>query len=165
MLENLKEIFENESSVLDISRSIPSGSNVLWSDHPFFDGLKVTGAIKNRAGMVELMADAFFKTSLKCDRCLEEVVQDHKMHFEHTLSANAAADVWSDLIEAENFCLDINALLVADISLELPTKVLCSEDCEGLCLACGTNLNHEMCKCDKRQLDPRLEALRKLLDN
>jgi uncharacterized protein len=26
--------------------------------------------------------------------------------------------------------------------LELPTQIVCSEDCKGLCAICGENLNH-----------------------
>ena len=45
----------------------------------------------------------------------------------------------------------------------MDTKTLCSEDCKGLCPGCGVNLNHEACRC-KKQVDPRLAALAKLLE-
>ena len=41
--------------------------------------------------------------------------------------------------------------------------VLCREDCKGLCPHCGKDLNEGPCGCEPRQIDPRLEALKKLL--
>jgi uncharacterized protein len=43
-------------------------------------------------------------------------------------------------------------------------KPLCRDDCKGLCPQCGTNLNRETCTCSPKWEDPRLAALRGLLD-
>jgi uncharacterized protein len=29
----------------------------------------------------------------------------------------------------------------------LPVKMLCSQDCKGICPGCGANLNEEVCGC------------------
>ncbi|MCD8187633.1 MAG: DUF177 domain-containing protein [Ruminococcus sp.] len=31
--------------------------------------------------------------------------------------------------------------------LQLPTKYLCKEDCKGLCMVCGCDLNESECDC------------------
>ena len=41
---------------------------------------------------------------------------------------------------------------------------LCKPDCKGLCPQCGKNLNEGKCGCSARQVDPRLEILKKLID-
>lgn len=46
--------------------------------------------------------------------------------------------------------------------LELPIKVLCREDCKGMCPTCGANLNDGECGCPREKGDPRWSALRKL---
>ena len=51
----------------------------------------------------------------------------------------------------------------ADLVLELPLRYLCKPDCKGLCCRCGKNLNDGPCGCQK-EIDPRLAALRQLLD-
>ena len=66
------------------------------------------------------------------------------------------------MIEDMHFNLD--PLVTEDIFLSLPTKILCSEDCKGLCPKCGVNLNLGKCSC-KKEIDPRLAALKELLDN
>jgi uncharacterized protein len=39
-------------------------------------------------------------------------------------------------------------------------KVICREDCKGLCPTCGTNRNIELCSCTQPLGNPRWAALR-----
>jgi uncharacterized protein len=48
------------------------------------------------------------------------------------------------------------------VSLWLPVRELCREDCQGLCPHCGANLNAERCNCKEEFADSRWDALRKL---
>lgn len=50
------------------------------------------------------------------------------------------------------------------IILEIPIKLLCREDCRGVCRRCGANLNNGECGCDPGIGDPRWGALRKFLN-
>jgi uncharacterized protein len=45
--------------------------------------------------------------------------------------------------------IEIDHLVIEQISLALPVKILCSEHCRGLCPRCGANLNEEPCRCEK----------------
>ena len=38
-----------------------------------------------------------------------------------------------------------------------PAKVLCGEDCKGICPVCGANRNEKDCGCDTVVLDPRMQ--------
>jgi len=60
--------------------------------------------------------------------------------------------------------LDVIDLLREQFQLVLPMKPLCREDCKGLCPECGTNLNRGTCDCTPHWEDPRLAALKGLLD-
>ena len=56
--------------------------------------------------------------------------------------------------------LDIMPQVEESIFSLLPTKVLCREDCKGLCPSCGKDLNEGECDCSKdNNIDPRLSAL------
>ena len=68
-----------------------------------------------------------------------------------------------DYIVVKNRVLDLQELVNEEVSLNLPTKILCSDDCKGLCPQCGANLNVSKCDC-KKDVDPRLSALLQLLD-
>lgn len=69
-----------------------------------------------------------------------------------------------DYIETPDYKLELDEVVKTDIILELPAKFLCSEDCKGLCMKCGKNLNEGDCGCDKGSVDPRLEILKQLID-
>ncbi|MGV8073412.1 MAG: DUF177 domain-containing protein [Syntrophobacteraceae bacterium] len=59
--------------------------------------------------------------------------------------------------------IEIDYLVAEQIFLALPYKVLCSENCKGLCQRCGANLNDEPCTCEKDGKDSifaKLQALR-----
>ena len=60
--------------------------------------------------------------------------------------------------------LDLYEFCFGEILLSLPMKHLCSEDCKGICLNCGKNLNEGSCGCVTKSIDPRLEVLATLLE-
>ena len=70
-----------------------------------------------------------------------------------------------DLIVAPEERLDLDGLLTEDILLDMPSKFLCKPDCKGLCPVCGKNRNREECSCQRQEGDPRLAALRQLLED
>ena len=57
------------------------------------------------------------------------------------------------------FELDVDKLVYAEILVNWPMKVLCKEDCEGICNVCGANLNKGDCGCQRTELDPRMAAI------
>ena len=119
----------------------------------------------NRAGIVDLAVTVSFEYSAPCDRCGEETITPFVRSFDHTVVQSLVGDNEDDYLEAPDFTLDLDSPVTADILLDLPSKHLCKEDCKGLCPKCGKNLNHGDCGCDLREIDPRLEALKKLLDS
>ena len=108
---------------------------------------------------------------LQCARCLEPVSQDIARDFEllyRPLGADSGRDELSVTdAEAEIGYYQGDGILLEDvlreqILLALPLKVTCSEDCRGLCLHCGKNLNQEKCSCVVPMEDPRWAALREI---
>ncbi len=70
---------------------------------------------------------------------------------------------FDDYIVVESGVLDLDELVEEEVQLFLPSKMLCSDDCKGLCAKCGKNLNLGKCDC-KKDVDPRMAALLQLLD-
>ena len=54
----------------------------------------------------------------------------------------------------EDKYLDLDILIFDEVVPKLPSRVLCKEDCKGLCPVCGTNLNEKECGCDRTVADP-----------
>ena len=69
-------------------------------------------------------------------------------------------DVLRETADGRGFEINLGALLLQELILALPIKVLCKPGCKGICPGCGTNLNLESCGCGVDRMDPRMAALR-----
>ena len=61
--------------------------------------------------------------------------------------------------------LDLSAWSRDAVVLALPDKILCREDCAGLCPVCGKNLNREPHGHEGEETDPRWAGLAELRDS
>lgn len=61
--------------------------------------------------------------------------------------------------------LDLAPLVREIALLSIPIQPICREDCQGLCVECGQNLNEGDCGCEDDPFDPRFASLKNLLDN
>jgi uncharacterized protein len=108
---------------------------------------------------------------LECARCVEPVAQNITREFEllyRPLGTDAGRDELSVTdAEAEIGYYQGDGILLEDVLREqvllaLPLKVTCREDCKGLCVHCGKNLNEGLCGCTTVIEDPRWTALREI---
>lgn len=95
---------------------------------------------------------------LPCSRCLEEFRWNFKIDFFDCFNKKGSAAI------NLNQDLDLSKDLIQHIVLNIPIKVLCADNCRGICSGCGADLNHQNCSCQEQILDPRWEKLRHLLD-
>ena len=58
--------------------------------------------------------------------------------------------------------LEVNDVFWEQVALELPLKVVCSEDCRGVCPACGANRNRESCSCAGESAQGPFDVLKNL---
>lgn len=93
-----------------------------------------------------------FTLSIPCGRCLDPVLTPFDIEINRSLDMKQTEEERvEDLDEQPYLCgfnLDVDQLVCNELLLSLPMKVLCGEDCKGICNRCGTNLNHEICDCD-----------------
>jgi len=80
-----------------------------------------------------------------CSRCLEEMQQTLKTHFEELYSIDPHPTVEADFVISEDGNIDFAPILREYLLLELPISPICREDCKGLCGICGENLNLKSC--------------------
>ncbi len=161
MLLDLRSVFETEGSQKEFSEELDEREYELFGTKPFVERISVRGEVTNRAGVVTLTAKVSFPLRVACDRCLEEFTRQYDYTFTHTL-VRQLQDEWQDYIQVEDGVLNLEELILSDLLLELPTKLLCKEDCKGLCPQCGCNLNHQSCDCNKAYHDPRWDVLNTL---
>lgn len=109
--------------------------------------------------------------TLSCGRCLEPVDWTTKSSFDFQgaladtapLDPEIALDDGDlDVVYFDSPELDLKGLAVEQIELELPIRIVCREDCAGLCPGCGANRNiKDSCRCEP-EVDSRWDALKDL---
>ncbi|MBE6857626.1 MAG: DUF177 domain-containing protein [Ruminococcus sp.] len=146
MIINLKELFNivGERKELDCLIGQDELSDVRGCS--FCSPVHVKGRIYNKAGVVYLKYSVDFTLNITCDRCLAELERDYHFESEHIVVSSVSSDN-DEYIVADGESIDLNEIAVTDLLLQLPTKNLCKEDCKGLCMVCGCDLNESECDC------------------
>ena len=101
----------------------------------------------------------------ECSRCVVEMEQYVRMEIEEEylpeVDVNTGARLNFPDELSDNFyidkthILDMSEAIRQYFGLSMPFKPVCREDCKGLCLTCGADLNEVDCSCDKVIRDPR----------
>ena len=161
----LDGLFSGNIDSVGIDCTFDFSSEKINGEFPFTSPVAVEGEITNRAGLVEINADASFSYTAMCGRCCEQATIDYVFPICHCLVQSLnGEDAGDDYIVCEDMQLKLDTLIYEDILLSLPPVHLCKDDCKGLCPSCGVNLNKEKCEC-KKPVDPRLESLLSLMDD
>ena len=164
MILDLEPIFNNEGMVREFDYELDFSAQELSGFKPFEKPVKVIGKVGNKTGIVELEAMADFALELNCDRCAKPITVPVKTEINHTLVTHLNDETNDELLLISDLRFDLDEIVTEDVFLNLPAKFLCSDDCKGMCFKCGKDLNSGSCSCEK-DIDPRLEALKQLLDN
>lgn len=96
--------------------------------------------------------------TVPCDRCLTDCDITFDISIDKTIDIKDGrlVSVDDDISFIEDDEILVDNLLFDEILVDWPSKVLCKEDCKGICPKCGTNLNISSCDCDLREIDPRM---------
>jgi uncharacterized protein len=109
-----------------------------------------------------LQAQLEVSVKAQCYRCLTDVNQSIHLNLEELYTTSRVGDI--EFVIDEGGILDLAPLLRAETLIEGEHRILCKTDCQGICSICGTNKNTGSCQCDYGDIDPRLAALKQLLD-
>lgn len=161
---DLTNLFNGSNESVSVDYALNLGNLEYSAYKPLKKDVNIKGSVFQKADVVYLDITVCFEFVGVCDRCAEEVVKDYCFRLNKILVPNMAGDAdFDDYIVVENGVLDLDELVEEEIQLFLPSKMLCSESCKGLCAKCGKNLNAGKCDC-KKDVDPRMAALLQLLD-
>lgn len=127
----------------------------------------VTGELQITRLASGRLFDLSFETPIfgACQRCLGEaridVIVDGQEYQDDTPELGAEDDMTTPYLTGE--LLDVDRWAHDALLLAMPLRVLCKEDCAGLCAICGTDQNSGSCSCVETSVDERWSALRDLL--
>lgn len=167
---------------LEFNEAFQPGSIDLGSEYRQAAPLQASGKaelIEENRGHKEILDDIRIvgklstEVEVACARCLEPVRQAVSREFE-LLYRPQGADKGKEESsvskgETEISYYEGDGLLLEDVLREqvllaVPYRVLCQENCKGLCPSCGRNLNTGTCNCEEAHPDARWNALGNLRD-
>lgn len=135
--------------------------------------LEVRGSVTNTGESMLVQANVRVCLETTCSRCLQpaETVIDATIEERfrregepRVESAESGEDDEADVSYYRGDRIDVGEVVREHVALHLPMKPVCREDCLGLCPQCGANRNETPCDCRDDDIDPRLAALKSLID-
>ena len=149
-----EKTFIVDPQTIELDNHFSKAECILSSDK-ISSGYKVYGSINST-------------TSLKCDRCLIIFENEFQSKIsviltnDKELIKESTSDVVS-FLHSDEFT-DLSNILRESILIEQPFKKLCKNECKGLCVVCGIDLNNKICSCKKPHLVSGLSDLEDLIN-
>ena len=161
----LSEIMDRPGASVPFSTSVDLSDLRYGNSFPVTEPVMAEGQVRNTAGVLVMTGSIRTTIHGTCDRCASEFHREEQFSIDVVLVTELAneenEDEWVFPLEGDS--ADLDDIVRTVFVLNLDSKLLCKEDCQGLCCRCGKNLNDGPCNCQK-ELDPRFAALKQLLE-
>ncbi len=123
-------------SGIDIDQTMPmEGVGLSAEELDIRSPLNVKAHIYRADNFIIAETDVTADFGYLCARCLEELVEKETRHYDFEFE-----------LEPSTEYVDIGEEVRQELIMANPTRILCKDDCKGIC-ACGANLNVDKCKC------------------
>lgn len=113
--------------------------------------------------VLEIEGSGTVVVAIPCDRCLEDVRVEIPLQIKRKLDMKLTDEERIDDLDEKSYLtgmdLDVDRLVYLEVLMSWPLKVLCKDDCKGMCSQCGKNLNDGPCECAEEPKDPRMAAI------
>ena len=160
------------SAILDCpGQSIPFHVSVDLSDlryglsYPVSEAVVAQGTVRNTAGVLVMTGQVSTTIHGICDRCAGPFDRAVSFPIDAVLVQKLEHEEDEDegVFPLVGDSADLDEIVRTVFVLNMDSKLLCRQDCKGLCARCGKNLNEGPCDC-RKEIDPRLAALKQLLE-
>ena len=137
----------------------------------FDSDARVVGCITDNAGYMRLTLKAELNYHGECARCLAPVDGVFSLDFERTVVAEGSMseeqldEMEDEYVALKDGKLDVDDPLREELMLCFPSRLLCEDNCPGLCPYCGKPKREGDCGCTGKEIDPRLAILKNFFDN
>ena len=161
----LSQIIDRPGESVSYSAVVDLSDLQYGNSFPVTEPVKAEGTVRNTAGVLVMKGKISTCIHGICDRCTAAFDRELEILIDAVLVTELAneenEDEWVFTLEGDS--ADLEDIVRTIFVLNMDSKLLCSDDCKGLCCGCGKNLNFETCSCEK-EIDPRLAALKQLLN-
>jgi uncharacterized protein len=136
----------------------------------FTHPVNVTAVLDKAQHQIYLKTEIATSARFSCDRCVEEFERPlaARINMLYVYDGDKTVERDTDevhVIAPDTVIIDLTEDVRQMVELSVPLKLLCKEECKGLCPRCGTNLNRGSCACKDDAVDPRWEGLANLLND
>jgi uncharacterized protein len=118
------------------------------SDQVRLSGILLKGDLTGAGESVSVRGTVRSTLTAHCARCLREVSQPLSADIDEVFVRESDPEN-PDQRLLEGHEIDLTSPAREALLLEMPMRLLCREDCRGLCPVCGANLNETPCDCPK----------------
>ena len=164
MLLGLSKIIDCPGASVPFSVSVDLSDLRYGVSQPVSQPVLAQGTVRNTAGVLLMKGSVTTTIHGICDRCAAEFSRDIDFPIDVVLVTELTSeeneDEWVFPLEGDS--ADLEDIVRTVFVLNLDSKLLCRDDCKGLCCECGKNLNEVPCLC-RKEPDPRFAALKQLL--
>lgn len=133
---------------------------------PFFGSTNIKMDIQKSHHQLVVNAVLSVQYGAECDRCGRKIdlqpVSDFNFVYLFENKENEKDDFNVRYITPETDKIDISQEVYDYALLSIPLKILCSEDCKGLCRYCGINKNSGECDCTEEEKGPLWDSIQEL---
>jgi DUF177 domain-containing protein len=146
---------------------LSESSEELGLKENFFGSIKVNAEVEKSSRQIFLRAQVAARAKFQCDRCLDMFDRSLTTGYKAVYMWNTNDAHAGEMDDVHFLTRDTNIINISDdvkqyLLLSVPLKLLCNDNCAGLCPSCGKNLNHVAggkCNCTEEKMDPRWESL------
>ena len=165
MLVNLGKIFDRDEVSKHLEVQFDFSAMDFGGGVTFPEPVSVSLDLKRNSRETFLKLKVSREGECICDRCLDEFTRHFDFDRDYVVTPSTLTETDPDIPVTPDNVLDLEQWTYREMCLGLPSSILCSDDCLGLCPVCGRPLR-EGCDCkNKKTIDPRLAVLTQLLDN
>jgi uncharacterized protein len=135
---------------------------------------RFSGMVDVDAHLDKTTRQLYLKTDIRaagrfeCDRCLDQFERQlattyGTMYVYDEIDSGGVPPDEVQVINPDTVSINLAEDVRQYVLLSVPLKLLCKDECRGLCPICGTNWNHATCDCSRDAIDSRWSGLKDLL--
>jgi len=100
---------------------------------------------------IVLTVKGSFEVETVCSRCGDAIYAEMEASEQFILFPDTPGNEDMDYIYGKK-TIDIIPFINETMVINIPSKILCDDDCKGYCSFCRANLNENKCKCDNNNI-------------
>ena len=162
MIIELDKLSESAEQVTGEERITVSG--VIDTDQEITCSIDVSARKTGQTFYFQIIIKGIF--SAHCHKCFQPGNFDIRTEFDMVVHRGGADKVRENRSDGDDYVyipigeqkFSLDKYIYENLIVNIPMRIVCEEDCRGLCPSCGVNLNEESCSCVPT-VNSRWEAL------